>query len=533
LLEKERIKAAVEAGATYLGLELGSTRIKAVLIDESFAPVASGSHTWENKLAGNLWTYSLDDIWVGLQDCYAQLVGDVNMRYGVPLCKIGAIGFSAMMHGYMVFDENDRLLVPFRTWRNTVTGEASEKLTALFGFNIPQRWSVAHLYQAMLNGEAHTSSIAYMTTLAGFIHWKLTGQKTIGVGDASGMFPIDPATGTYDAEMLARFNLLAAHHGYHFNLESILPRILPAGARAGCLTEEGTRLLDPSGTLQAGIPVCPPEGDAGTGMAATNSVAVHTGNISAGTSVFAMVVLDKALSRVYPEIDLVTTPSGEPVAMVHCNNGSSDIDAWAGLFEEFLEAMGHQTDKDSLYGLLYSKALEADNDCGGLLSYNYHTGEPVTGLAGGRPLLIRQPGSRLTLPNLMRAHLFTSVSALRMGMDILCGREAVNVASITGHGGVFKAAGVGQKIMASALGVPVTVNHAAGEGGPWGMAILAAYMINKQPGQTLSAYLSDTVFADTADVTVHPDPLMAGSFEGYLDTYKKGLAVERAAIETL
>jgi sugar (pentulose or hexulose) kinase len=389
------------------------------------------------------------------------------------------------------------------------------------------------LYQAILNGEEHVTEIAYLTTVAGYIHWQLTGVKAVGVGEASGMFPIDPATGQFNADMLAQFNKLAARHGHSMALERLLPNVLTAGECAGFLTATGAKRLDPSGNLGAVIPVCPPEGDAGTGMVATNSVAARSGNISAGTSVFAMVVLDQALSRVYPEIDLVTTPSGEPVAMVHCNNGSSDIDAWAGLFGEFSEALGYQTDKDTLYSLLYTKALEADDDCGGLVAYNNVTGEPVTGLSGGRPLLIRQPGSRLTLPNVMRAHLFTAVCALRMGMDILRGQESVSIGSITGHGGFFKAAGVGQKILASALGVPVTVNDTAGEGGPWGMAILAAYMLHKRPGQPLAAYLSDMVFAESAGVTVPPDPLMTGSFNSYLMSYKKGLAVERAAVEAI
>jgi sugar (pentulose or hexulose) kinase len=530
----EKTKAAISAGETYLGLELGSTRIKAVLIDHQFTPIASGSYTWENKLANNLWTYSLDDIWSGLRGCYAQLVQDVRNHYGVTLTQIGAIGFSGMMHGYMAFDQADHLLVPFRTWRNTTTGKASEKLTRRFRFNIPQRWSIAHLYQAMLNGEAHVSRISYLTTLAGYIHWQLTGQKVVGIGEASGMFPIDSATAQFDARMASQFDVLASEMNYPWTLGAILPRVLTAGESAGFLTAEGAARLDPSGMLQAGIPVCPPEGDAGTGMVATNSVAECTGNISAGTSVFAMVVLEKKLSKVYPEVDLVTTPAGDPVAMVHCNNCSSDIDAWIALFGEFADALGVtlESKNDLLYNLLYSKALEADADGGGLLAYNYCSGEPITGVDEGRPLFMRQPDSRLTLANFMRAHLFTALGALKIGMDILFEGEGVRVSDITGHGGFFKVKDIGQKIMASALGIPVTVMSTAGEGGPWGMAILAAYMQNKQPGETLAAYLKNKVFADVIAVKMASNRYLAVGFEDFMQKYKKGLKAERAAIES-
>ncbi len=518
---------------TCLGLELGSTRIKAILIDSLHQPVASGIHDWENALVGGFWTYRLEDIWSGLSDCYAKLSDDVRSQYGVPLTKLGAIGFSGMMHGYMVFDREENLLVPFRTWRNTTTGKASAALTALFGFNIPQRWSVAHLYQAMLENEAHVPRIAYMTTLAGYIHWQLTGQKLVGVGEASGMFPVDSATGQFNTRMISQFNELQTESACAWELGDILPRVLPAGENAGCLTETGARLLDPTGTLGAGIPVCPPEGDAGTGMVATNSVARKTGNISAGTSVFTMIVLEKELSRVYPEIDLVTTPSGDSVAMVHCNTCTSDIDAWVGLFGEFAETLGVPKDKGMLYELLYRKALDGDDDCGGLLSYNAFSGEPITGLDDGRPLFVRLPDSRLTLPNFMKTHLFTAVGALKMGMDILFEGEDVEVANMTGHGGFFKVGDVGQRFMAAALGAPVTVLNMAGEGGPWGMAILAAYMKNRQPRESLEDYLKSRVFEAGAGATVYPEKKLTSSFAAFMRRYKKGLAVERAAVEAL
>jgi sugar (pentulose or hexulose) kinase len=519
--DTERIKNAIEAGETYMGLEFGSTRIKAVLIDRSAAPIASGSPTWENRLEDGLW-----------RDCYARLADDVKARYGVPLRKIGAIGFSGMMHGYMAFDQDGQQLVPFRTWRNTVTETAGKALTELFDFNIPQRWSIAHLYQAILNGEEHVSELSYLTTLAGYIHWKLTGVKAVGVGEASGMFPIDTVTGQYNRRMLGQFGKLIEGQ-YPWSLESVLPRVLQAGENAGFLTAEGAALLDPTGTLAAGIPVCPPEGDAGTGMVATNSVAARSGNISAGTSVFAMVVLEKDLSCVHPEIDIVTTPTGDPVAMVHCNNGTGDIDDWAALFGELSEAMGLRTDKNQLYGLLFQKALEADNDCGGLLAYSYFTGEPVTGLGDGRPLLVRRPDSRLTLANFMQALLFSPLCALKIGLELLLSGEGVGIDGITGHGGFFKVRGVGQKILAAALGLPVTVMQTAGEGGPWGMAVLAAYMTDRQPGETLAAVLENRVFKDAESVTQEPNPALAAAFDAYLARYKEGLGIERAAVEAV
>lgn len=532
-MTKDEIKKAIINGNTSLGIELGSTRIKAVLIDSEHKPIAAGSHEWENQLLDKIWTYSLDAVWKGLRDCYAKLKADVLTRYGLKLETVGSIGFSAMMHGYMVFDKNDELLVPFRTWRNTITGEASGKLTELFGFHIPQRWSVAHLYQAMLNGEEHVSEIAYMTTLAGYIHWKLTGQKVTGVGDASGMFPIDAATRDYNERMLQQFDKLSAEKGYSFELKEILPEVLRAGEKAGALTEEGAKLLDPSGELKAGVPACPPEGDAGTGMAATNSVACRSGNVSAGTSVFAMVVLERELSRAYDEIDIVTTPSGAPVAMVHCNNCTSDLNAWVGLFGEFANAAGLALKADDLFGILYNKALEGEADCGGLLAYNYISGEHVTGFDEGRPLFVRRPDSKFTLANFMRTHLYTSLCALKTGMDILFGQEKVALDYINGHGGFFRTGNVGQRIMAAALNTAVAVMKTAGEGGPWGMAILASYMTAKQPGQSLEAYLSDKVFGQVQANTLYPDAEEVEGFGKFFGRYRKGLEIERSAVNNL
>jgi sugar (pentulose or hexulose) kinase len=514
---------------SFIGIELGSTRIKAVLIDGRHSQVASGGHTWENRLENGIWTYSLEDIWRGIGDCYANLAEDVREKYGTELKSAGAIGVSAMMHGYMAFDKEGRLLAPFRTWRNTITGEAAERLTKLFGFSIPQRWSIAHLYQAILNCEEHVADIAYLTTLAGYIHWQLTGGKVLGIGDASGMFPIDDKTKQYDKSMLDAFDGLIADRGLSWKLENILPRVLPAGANSGMLTEQGAALLDPSGALKAGIPMCPPEGDAGTGMVATNSVRKRTGNVSAGTSVFTMAVLERPLSKMYPEIDMVTTPSGDPVAMVHCNNFLSDVDAWIRLLGDAARALGAQFDTDKLYSTLFSSALQGDADCGGLINFNYISGEHVTGFASGRPLFMRDPDSRLSLENFMRAQLYGACASLKIGMDILFG-EHVKIDSITGHGGFFKVPGVGQRIMAAALGAPVSVMATAGEGGPWGIAILAAYMSNNK-GEPLADYLSERVFAGARCSAVEPEPAAEAGFAAFMERYKAGLAVERAAVE--
>lgn len=522
-------KSAINSGDTYLGIELGSTRIKAVLINGKHEPIASGNHSWENRLVNRYWTYSLDDIWKGIRNCYSRLAIDIYEKYGIMLKTVGAIGISAMMHGYMAFDKEGKLLAPFRTWRNTCTGEAAGKLTELFKFNIPQRWSIAHLYQAVLNGEEHVPEIKYLTTLAGYVHWQLTGKKTLGTGDASGMFPIDDNTRQYDSRMLKAFDGLIADRGFEWKLSDILPGILPAGANAGVLTKEGASLLDPSGALEAGIPMCPPEGDAGTGMVATNSVRKRTGNVSAGTSVFAMAVLEKPLSRLYTEIDMVTTPSGDPVAMVHCNNFLGDIDAWAGLLGGAARALGAEFDTDKLYATLYNSALEGDADCGGLLNINYISGEHITGFEQGRPLFMRLPGAKLSLPNFMRTQLYSACASLKTGMDILFG-ENVKLDAMTGHGGFFKVPGVGQRIMAAALGAPVTVMATAGEGGPWGMAILAAYMKNNK-GEEFADYLSERVFAGAECSSVKPDSADAAGFERFIERYKAGLVVEKAATE--
>lgn len=530
---KEQIIECIKNGRTALGIEFGSTRIKAVLIDETMAPIAQGNHDWENRFEQNIWTYGMDDIMNGLKSCYAQLLMDVKARYDLTLTTVGSIGISAMMHGYMVFDSQDKLLVPFRTWRNTTTQEASEKLTELFHYNIPQRWSIAHLYQAILNKEKHVSEIDFLTTLAGYIHYRLTGKKVLGVGDASGMFPIDPTTGNYDKTMVKQFDALSQVKEFSWKLSDILPSVLTAGEDAGVLTEEGAALLDVSGNLKAGISLCPPEGDAGTGMTATNSVEKRTGNVSAGTSVFAMVVLEKELSKVYPEIDLVTTPTGNLVGMVHCNNCTSDLNAWVNIFKEFSEAMGMEVDMNHLYGTLYNKALTGDADCGGLLSYCYLSGEPITGFEEGRPLFVRTPESRFNLANFMRTHLYSSLATLKIGMDILFKEEGVTLDNLMGHGGFFKTKGVGQRVMAAAASVPVSVMETAGEGGAWGIALLASYMHNKDVGETLDHFLNKRVFVGEGAVTVAPDPEDAAGFDAFIDRYQKGLATEMAAVDSL
>ena len=526
-------KTAILEQKTALGIELGSTRIKAVLIGADNAPIASGDHEWENRYDNGVWTYTLEDIWTGLQDAYTKMAADVKEKYDITLTRVGAIGFSAMMHGYMAFDKAGNLLVPFRTWRNNITEEASEKLTDLFGFHIPQRWTIAHLYQAILNGEPHVADIDYVTTLAGYIQWKMTGERVVGVGEASGIFPIDSETNTYFADMIAKFDEAVADKAYSWKALDVLPHVLNAGDNAGVLTKGGAALLDMSGNLEAGIPLCPPEGDAGTGMAATNSVRVRTGNVSAGTSVFAMIVLEKNLSKVYPEIDMVTTPSGHPVAMVHCQNCTSDLNAWVNLFREFAQTFGMEISTNDLFGKLYNKALEGDADCGGLLAYNYFSGEHVTGFNEGRPVFARTPDAKFNLANFMRVNLFTSLGALKVGLDILMKEEHVQVDQILGHGGLFKTKGVGQKILAGAIDAPVSVMETAGEGGAWGIALLASYMINKEENETLEDYLDAKVFAGNAGTKMDPDPADVAGFEVFTERYKKGLPIERAAVESL
>ena len=529
----EANKSIIVSGKSVLGIELGSTRIKAVLVNEKNQPIASGSHEWENQLVNNIGTYSEEAIWTGIQESYQDMVKDVKGKYGVPVKKLAAIGFSAMMHGYMPFNEAGELLVPFRTWRNTMTEKASEELTELFQYHIPQRWSIAHLYQAMLNQEPYVKDITFMTTLEGYVHWKLTGEKVLGVGEGSGMFPIDMEIKNYDPKCLAAFDKLAAPYGFPWKLEEILPKVLLAGEEAGRLTEEGAKLLDTTGELEAGIPFCPPEGDAGTGMVATNSIAKRTGNVSAGTSVFSMVVLEKPLSKVYPEIDLVTTPTGNLVAMVHCNNCTSDLNAWVNLFKEFAEAMGMQVDMNQLFGTLYHKAMEGDADCGGLLAYNYFSGEHITGFEEGRPLFVRTPESKFNLANFMRVNLFTSLGALKTGMDILLKEEGVRLDKILGHGGLFKTKGVGQNLLAGAIDTPVSVMETAGEGGAWGIAVLASYLVNKEEGESLEDYLNHKVFAGQEGEEVQPDTRDVQGFNEFMVRYKAGLAIERAAVENL
>ena len=537
-MDRAGIQKAIQSGKTALGIELGSTRIKAVLIGADHTPLASGSHAWENRHENGIWTYRLEDVWQGLQDSYRSLCGEVLEKYGIPLHTIGVIGFSAMMHGYMALDRDGNQLVPFRTWRNTMTGQAAEQLTELFQFNIPQRWSIAHLYQAILNKEPHIREINHLTTLAGYVHWKLTGRKVLGVGEASGMFPIDSQANDYDERMIGLFNERLEVEKLPWRLQDILPKVLVAGDAAGVLTEEGARLLDPTGGLRAGIPLCPPEGDAGTGMVATNSVAERTGNVSAGTSVFAMIVLEKVLSKVYPEIDMVTTPTGKPVAMVHSNNCTSDLNAWVDLFYEFTQALGVEVNQSRLFEVLYQQALAGeagggDADGGGLLAYNYVSGEHITHFAEGRPLFVRTPESHFTLANFMRVHLFSSLGALKIGMDLLFEQEQVQLDQLLGHGGFFKTKEVGQRIMAAAMDVPVCVMETAGEGGAWGMALLASYMLNKAGNEPLENYLSNKVFVREKGMTIAPDKTDVAGFATFMERYKKGLVIEKAALEGL
>ncbi|MCL2808566.1 MAG: FGGY-family carbohydrate kinase, partial [Treponema sp.] len=489
---------------------------------------------WENKLIDGIWTYNLDDVWMGVQNSFRSLSNEVKEKYDTTLTTVGAIGISAMMHGYLAFDKDGKQLAQFRTWRNTTTEKAASELTQKFNFNIPLRWSIAHLYQVMLNDEPHVKDINFITTLAGFVHWKLTGVKALGIGDASGMFPIDNTALNYNSKMLEQFSQLTKLCNVDWNIENILPKVLNAGDTAGELTQEGALLLDPSGNLKTGIPFCPPEGDAGTGMVATNSITQRTGNISAGTSVFAMIVLEKDLSKVYPEIDIVTTPAGKTVAMVHCNNCTSDIDAWVKLFGEAFEIANVKMDKSDLYSMLYNKALEADCDCGGLLSYNYYSGEPLAGIEEGRPLFVRLPDSKFTLANFFRTLLFSAFGALKYGMDILTEKENVRIESLLGHGGLFKTKVIGQRLMAAALNTPVSVmESSAAEGGAWGIALLAAFMSQRktEPNFSLEKYLEEKVFANLTSVKIEPDPKDVESFKIFIDRYTKGLKIEKAAGE--
>lgn len=526
------ISKQLESGQTALGVEFGSTRIKAVLIGADCQVLAQGSFDWENTLSDGIWTYPLDLVLQGLRESYAAVKNAVLQNYGVTLKTVGSIGISAMMHGYLPFDKNGEQLVPFRTWRNTITEQAAAELTNLLSFNIPQRWSVAHLYHAIIGNEPHTKDIAFLTTLAGYVHWRLTGEKVLGVGEASGMFPIDSRTGDYDREKLAIFDRAAARHGFTQPLLSLLPKVLSAGEAAGTLTEQGALLLDPTGDLESGIPLCPPEGDAGTGMVATNSVAPLTGNVSAGTSIFSMAVLEKPLSAVYPEIDMVTTPTGAPVAMVHCNTCTSDLDAWVRLFSEVLQSAGANIQKPALYDMLYEAALSADENCGNLLSYNYYAGEPVTGFRDGRPLFVRSADSAFTLSNFMCSLLFSTLATLRIGMDILFEKEHLTLSKLYGHGGLYKTPVVGQRLTAAALHTPVAVMETAGEGGAWGAALLAQYM-RVGHGEPLESFLETKVFAKARGKCVDPIAADVTRFNTFLARYKAGLAVEQAAVENL
>jgi len=523
-------KQEITNGSAVLGIEFGSTRIKSVLIGKNHNVIASGSHEWENEYSDGIWTYSQESILSGLQACYADLKKDVFDRYQITINKLGSIGISAMMHGYLPFDNQMKLLTPFRTWRNTITQEASEKLTELFAFNMPQRWSLSHLYQAILNDEEHVKNIGFLTTLAGWIHYLMTGRKVLGIGDASGMMPIDSNTLTYDASMVDSFDKLVSEKNYPWKLIDILPEVLCAGKEAGKLTPEGASLLDPSGDLKPGCPFCPPEGDAGTGMTATNSVKERTGNVSAGTSIFSMIVLDKPLSKVYPEIDIVTTPTGKQVGMVHCNSCTSDINAWVSLFREFADLMGFKTDAGDTFTRLFKKSLEGDPACGGLVNFNYLAGEPVTGLTEGRPMFIRLPDAVMNLSNFMRAQIYSSMETLKYGMEIM-NREKVAIDCVYGHGGLFKTEGVGQRYLAAAIHAPVTVMETAGEGGAWGIALLADFMINRENNEKLEDYLQNKVFAGMEQKTIHPSPEDENGFDLYMKRFIECIPAQKAAVD--
>lgn len=533
---KDRItegKKAITEGKTALGIELGSTRIKGVLIDFKGHVLAVGIYDWENSFVDNIWTYGLDEIHTGVRECYSSLRKAVEDTYGIVLQNIGAMGVSAMMHGYMALDKEGRQIAPFQTWRNTNTQKAADELTELFDFNIPLRWSVAHLYQRILDGEEHVKNLDYVSTLSGYIHWKLTGKRVIGIGDAAGMFPIDSEACSYDVCMADKFDKLIEPYGYSWKLRDIFPEVLTAGEQAGTLTDEGAAFLDETGSLKPGIRLCPPEGDAGTGMTATNSVAPRTGNVSAGTSTFAMVVLEKKLSKVYREIDMVTTPTGFPCAMSHANNGTSDLNAWVSLFGEFAEMMGIKAGTEELFEKLYTRSLEGDKDCGGLLAYGYYSGENITMINEGRLAFLRKAESRFNLANFMRVHLYTSLGAVKLGLDILMDEEQVKVDRIMGHGGFFKTKGVGQRYLAAAAGAPVTVMDTASEGGAWGIALLAAYLADKTVGERLEDYLETRIFRELSGETVIPDERDAAGFHTFMERYKAGLSVEKAAIEAM
>lgn len=523
----------IESGRAVLGIEFGSTRIKAVLVGEDYMPVATGEHVWENQLEDGFWTYSLEAVWAGVQDCYRKMAESVREKYGIVIRRLGGIGISAMMHGYMPFDAEGNLLVPFRTWRNTTALQAATQLSELFDFNIPPRWSIAHLYQAILNGEPHVEKIRFLTTLEGYVHWKLTGERVLGAGEASGMFPLDYQTCSYHPRMLEAFCAMEPVKAYPWELLDILPKIRMAGERAGMLTEEGARLLDVSGNLESGVPFAPPEGDVETGMVATNSVVERTGNISAGTSIFTTVILEKELDRAHREIGIFATPSGRPAAMVHSSTCSLDINAWMRIWEEFAACFGVTIGKDRLYETLFRKAMEGNEDCGGLLAFNCYSGEPVIGLEDGRPLLARKPDASFGLANFVRSQLYAALAVMRIGCDILFREEHVKVDRLYGHGGLFKTAGVMQRLLAGAMGAPVEVLDTAGEGGPWGMALLAAYMVNREAGETLEAFLEHKVFVHAKSGVAVPDPEDAKGIAAYIAAYQAALPLQEAACMSL
>lgn len=533
MTSNDTVARAIREGNTSLGIEFGSTRIKAVLIDENYRVIADGEHEWENHLVDGVWTYPLDEVWSGLQAAYAQLRDNVSRQYNEELTQIGALGFSAMMHGYLAFDKEDQLLVPFRTWRNTMTEQASSKLSALFNYNIPQRYSIAHLYQAVLNGEEYTPRVAFFTTLAGYVHWKLTGRKVLGIGDASGMFPIDPATHDYNADDIAKFDALDEIARMPWKVEDLLPQALVAGSDAGTLTEQGARLLDPSGTLKPGCPLAPPEGDAGTGMVATNAIRPRTGNVSAGTSLFGMVVLERPLKKSYPQVDPVATPAGDLAGMSHANNFTTDLNAWVKLFGEFATKAGAHLSTNDLFSLLFNEAIsgDADEDGGGLVNYGLYSGEPLAGLTQGRPVLARSPKAHMSLANLMRALLFSAFCPAKIGMDVMTKQDGVKIDSLVGHGGIFTTPKVAQSILAAAFNAPITVMSTASEGGPWGMAVLADY--RRHPDMPLADFLDQRVFTNAQSTTMKPDPAMVRGFESFFSRYMASLPVEKAAIDTI
>lgn len=527
------VREYIESGRAVMGLEMGSTRIKAVLIGKDHEPIVSGGYGWENKLVDGIWTYDMEDVFKGIAGCYADMAADVKNKYGISIRKLSAIGISAMMHGYLVFDKNDRLLVPFRTWRNGITGQAADELTGLFNFNIPERWSIAHIYQAILNGEEHVKDIAFLTTLSGYVHYCLTGEKVIGLGDASGMFPVDSKTKDYDEEAVKKFDALLGKRGLPYGLRDIFPKVIKAGEKAGTLRSDRISLLDKSGELEAGVAMAPPEGDAGTGMVATNSIRPGTGNVSAGTSAFGMLVLEKPLQNLHREIDMVTTPDGRPVAMAHANNCASDLDAWVGIIGSAVKGLGFDVEAQDLYSALYNEALKGDADCGGVLSYGYFAGEQVMKCDKGRPMVVRMPDAKFNLANFMRANIYTAFGALKVGMDILVKEEKVKVSSILGQGGLFKTKGVAQRFLAAALNAPVSVMETAGEGGPWAMALLAAYMVNKEEGEGLADYLDNKVFKEAKTEVVQPDPADVEGFEAFIQKYKSGIEIQKAAVRAL